>query len=416
MSWGSLFKLLDFLSWPSFTLLFPLYASFWAVESSSYSRTQQCLSFWVLFALIRIVESTISKILDWLPFWPYAKGMVCVILVIPYFDGASYIYQYLFQTWFSENSRIWNILCMSRESFIEQSSVIDIPHTEIDDEPFRCQETCEPCHDNNDNSRPTGPRKFQKEWSCSLCMVSTSSEKCLKKHLQGKKHKAKEEEIILHELETRAIDKSSSSSRLKRTSSIILLGSLNQIAKVNFGRWGKFLNPAARSIILCKWRKPVFGWTKLNTDGSIDGEHIGFGGLLRDHKGDPVCAFVSKAYQDDIFFVELWAIWRGLVLALSLGIKVIWVESDSMSVVKTINREQGYGAKAHNCLKNIWALLKKFDESRVSHTWRETNRAADYLSKMVLRGSDVVLWPVDFPLGLQNIIMDDAQGRIYRRR
>ncbi|KAF5187901.1 Hva22-like protein [Thalictrum thalictroides] len=35
----------------------------------------------------------------------------------------------------------------------------------------------------------------QKEWTCALCQVCTSSELVLQKHLQGKKHKAKEKEI-----------------------------------------------------------------------------------------------------------------------------------------------------------------------------------------------------------------------------
>ncbi|KAL6297169.1 hypothetical protein ACE6H2_005311 [Prunus campanulata] len=190
---------------------------------------------------------------------------------------------------------------------------------------------------------------------------------------------------------------------------------LNQIARANLEKWSGILSPVARPIRTCIWKKPELGWTKLNTDGSVDRENAGYGGLLRDYKGDPICAFVSKALGDDIFLVELWAIWRGLVLALSLGIKVIWVESDSESVVQTINGDRPYSQKASSCLKHIWELLKKFNKHQVSHSWRETNRAADHLSKMVLLGSDVVFWPVDFPDTLHNIIKEDAKGRIYFR-
>ncbi len=235
------------------------------------------------------------------------------------------------------------------------------------------------------------------EWSCALCLVSTSSEKCLKDHILGKKHKAKKAEL------KRASMKSAcnSPSMPKKNNKTVFLQNLKILT---FG-----------SIRLCRWKKPEFGWTKLNTDGSIDRENAGLGGLLRDYKGDPICAFVSKALGDDIFFVELWAIWRGLVLASNLGIKLIWVESDSMSAVKTINREQPCSQKAASCLNHIWKLLKKFDKYKVSHSWRETNRAADHLAKMVILGSDVVLWPADFPRSLCNIIKEDAQGKSYCR-
>jgi ribonuclease HI len=167
---------------------------------------------------------------------------------------------------------------------------------------------------------------------------------------------------------------------------------------------------------MCKWKKPDFGWTKLNTDGSITPKRSGFGGLLRDHMGDPICAFASNARGDDIFLVELWAIESGLRLALDMGTNVIWVESDSLSAVKSINNDQPFSQKAASCLKNIWELLRKFEKHKVSHAWRETNRAADYLAKMVLFEKDyMVLLPHDFPSGLHKIIKDDSEEKIYCR-
>lgn len=196
----------------------------------------------------------------------------------------------------------------------------------------------------------------------------------------------------------------------------VLSYNFNGIALLNLETWCNVLTPVARSIRWYSWKRPEFGWTKLNTDGSIDRENASFGGLLRDHNGDPICAYVSKSNQNNVFLVELWAVWRGLILASGLSIKTIWVESDSMSVVKTINREQPYCSRVGSCLNQIWLLLKKFEKYRVSHTWRETNKAADYLSRMDLSESDVVLRTADFPNGLCSIIKDDAEGRMYRRR
>jgi hypothetical protein len=107
---------------------------------------------------------------------------------------------------------------------------------------------------------------------------------------------------------------------------------------------------------MCKWKKPNLGRTQLNMDGSITPKRFGFGGLLRDHMGDPICSFASNAHGDDIFLVELWVIESGLCLALDMGIKVIWVEFDSMSAVKTINNNQPFSQKAVSCLKDLVAF------------------------------------------------------------
>jgi ribonuclease HI len=93
-----------------------------------------------------------------------------------------------------------------------------------------------------------------------------------------------------------------------------------------------------------------------------------------------------------------------------MGIKVIWVESDSLSAMKTINNDQPFSQKATSCLKDIWELLRKFEKYKVSHAWRETNRATDHLAKMVLFESDyMVLFPHDFPNDLCKIMKDDSE-------
>ncbi|KAG6775949.1 hypothetical protein POTOM_019451 [Populus tomentosa] len=397
----------------SFFYILSWYASFLAVKSDSCSKNQQCLTFWVLFALFTILEQTLSKLLLWLPFWPYVKGVATVLLVIPYFGGASYIYMYFVRPYLSENSMKWIKLSLPRNNCFpswRHNDFVDMAdtnmtgdgHEELEKSVFQI---FEPNHDIVEEiAGPTSPKKVQKEWSCALCLVSTSSKKCLKKHFQGKKHETNEENLGAEEP---ARDTSKSLLTAKRKPRMVFLGNL-----VNLETWSDLLGPVVRR---CQWKRPDFGWIKLNTDGSIDSENAGIGGLFRDYEGNAICGFVSKASGHDIFLVELWAIWRGLVLALNLRIQVVWVESDSLSAVNTINRQQPYSGKADACLKQIRLLLKKFKKHKVSHSWRETNRAADYLAKMVVE-RDVVLWPADFPTSLNNIIKDDAQGMVYYRR
>ncbi|MBA0567710.1 hypothetical protein Golob_005255 [Gossypium lobatum] len=383
------------------------------VETNSSLKYQQCLTYWVLFAFITMVELTLGNILKWFPRWPYAKGVATILLVTPYFGGASYVFSLLIRPYFIEKR--WDSMFFpKKKGFVlheANGTVGDADTSTLTYGPKSEKLTTDQGNVNisyGNTEVISTQKRVQKEWSCVLCLISTSSEYCLKEHLRGKKHKTKEYELRVGALPLK--ETCMLSSMPKKAEKVVLIRNLN------IKTWSGLLHPVTRSIRWCKWKKPEIGCVKLNTDGSVDAGNSGFGGLLRDYKGEPLCAFVCKAPQGDTFFVELWGIWRGLVLASGLGIKVIWVESDSMSVVKTINREQPYGPKSSQCLRQIWKLLTKFENYRVTHSWRETNKAADHLSRMVLRENDVVLWPADFPDTLSSIIKDDAQGKIYLRR
>ncbi|KAB2076327.1 hypothetical protein ERO13_A06G031000v2 [Gossypium hirsutum] len=401
------------LCWPSFTLIYPLFVSIRIMETNSSLKNQQCLTYWVLFAFITMVELTLGNILKWFPFWPYAKGVATILLVTPYFGGASYVFSLLIRPYFIEKR--WDIMFFpKKKGFVlheANGTVGDADTSTLTNGPKSEKLTTDQGNVNisyGNTEVISTQKRVQKEWSCVLCLISTSSEYCLKEHLRGKKHKTKEYELRVGALPLK--ETCMLSSMPKKVEKVVLFRNLN------IETWSGLLHPVTRSIRWCKWKKPEIGCVKLNTDGSVDAGNSGFGGLLRDYRGEPLCAFVCKAPQGDTFLVELWPIWRGLVLASGLGVKVIWVESDSKSVVKTINQEQPYGPKSSQCLRQIWKLLTKFENYRVTHSWRETNKAADHLSRMVLRENDVVLWPADFPDTLNSIIKDDAQGKTYLRR
>ncbi|XP_010254588.1 PREDICTED: uncharacterized protein LOC104595530 isoform X2 [Nelumbo nucifera] len=413
-------------------MIYPLYASIRAIESGSKSNIQQCLTYWVLFSLIALLEFALAKICVRLPFWPHAKGIVSCMLVVPYFEGAAYVYKRFFRPllsmrpltssiWFNLKSFIFTTqddflifttegdFLVAAERYIRENGSEALEKLIVGKGDFE-----KPKIDSLDGEPivPTNSKNAQREWSCALCLVSTSSEQCLKKHVQGRKHKNKEEDLLAYKIGNGKMDEPAL--MLKRISNVDEFKDLNQAIMLKMEWLAN--TPIGRPIRWCRWEKPMLGWTKLNTDGSIDPQNSGLGGLLRDHMGNPICAFVTKAPRDGIFSLELWAVWRGLVLALGQGIKDIWVESDSMSVVKVINKEWPHPQKAGSCLKHIWEMLRKFDKYRVSHSWREANRAADHLARMDLPSNDVVLWPVDFPVSLVDIIKEDALGKEYRRR
>ncbi|KAL5563808.1 hypothetical protein UlMin_033555 [Ulmus minor] len=86
---------LHFLAWPLLALGYPLCASIKAIESNSVFDTQKLNTYWVVFSLALLFEHAFVKLLQWFPFWPYIRLVIVCWLVIPNFDGASYVYKYL---------------------------------------------------------------------------------------------------------------------------------------------------------------------------------------------------------------------------------------------------------------------------------------------------------------------------------
>ena len=55
------------------------------------------------------------------------------------------------------------------------------------------------------------------------------------------------------------------------------------------------------------WTKPIAGWGKLNTDGSINSASgiVGYGGLIRDSNGQWVAGFAKKIAANSSLAAEL---------------------------------------------------------------------------------------------------------------
>lgn len=104
-------KNLDVLAGPIVTLVYPLYASVKAIETKSPIDDQQWLTYWVLYSLMTLFELTFAKVIEWLPFWPFAKLIFSCWLVLPYFSGAAYVYQHFVRPMFvnQQTVNIWYV-------------------------------------------------------------------------------------------------------------------------------------------------------------------------------------------------------------------------------------------------------------------------------------------------------------------
>ncbi|CAM8978213.1 unnamed protein product [Rhodiola kirilowii] len=106
-----LLKNFDVLAGPVVSLVYPLYASVRAIETKSPVDDQQWLTYWILYSMITLFELTFAKVLEWIPIWSYAKLIATCWLVIPYFNGAAYVYQHFVRPFFvnRQTVNIWYV-------------------------------------------------------------------------------------------------------------------------------------------------------------------------------------------------------------------------------------------------------------------------------------------------------------------
>ncbi|KAL8035581.1 hypothetical protein ABFX02_12G106600 [Erythranthe guttata] len=98
-------KNIDVLAMPLVSLVFPLYCSIKAIETKSSADDQQWLTYWVLYSLITLFELTFAKLLEWFPIWSYTKLIGVCWLVLPYFNGAAYVYEHFVRPFYMNPQR-----------------------------------------------------------------------------------------------------------------------------------------------------------------------------------------------------------------------------------------------------------------------------------------------------------------------
>ncbi|KAL5705308.1 hypothetical protein ACHQM5_023628 [Ranunculus cassubicifolius] len=246
-------RICDVLAWPLITLVYPLYASIRAIEKNSLSDSKKCLTYWVICGLIMLFEMPFARLVEWIPFWPYVKLMFNFWFVVAHFEGAVYAYDHLIRPCFSVDLQTvgyWlrpkcnefsagnsDSFLLLAKRFVQENGSDELEKLISDkikcEEPKLATEEKKSLHpgnnkENTDQNRveimaknlvetghkaiaatenkPTAEAKVvvpqssnadntQREWTCALCQVCVTSETTLQLHLQGKKHKAKEELI-----------------------------------------------------------------------------------------------------------------------------------------------------------------------------------------------------------------------------
>ncbi|GAB0133989.1 hypothetical protein EsDP_00002377 [Epichloe bromicola] len=75
------------------SFLFPIFASYKALKTSDPTQLTPWLMYWVVFSICLLVESWLSFILFWIPFYGYLRLLFFLYLILPQTQGARVLYE-----------------------------------------------------------------------------------------------------------------------------------------------------------------------------------------------------------------------------------------------------------------------------------------------------------------------------------
>ncbi|CAF2071545.1 unnamed protein product [Brassica napus] len=78
--------------YPLVMLVYPLYASVVAMESTTKVDDEQWLAYWIIYSFLTLTELILQSLLEWIPIWYSVKLVFVAWLVLPQFHGAAFIY------------------------------------------------------------------------------------------------------------------------------------------------------------------------------------------------------------------------------------------------------------------------------------------------------------------------------------
>jgi ribonuclease HI len=152
-------------------------------------------------------------------------------------------------------------------------------------------------------------------------------------------------------------------------------------------------------------------------DGSCLGSPVrsGFGGIFRNTFGHYLVGFSGFIQgSSDILFAELYAIYKGLLLAKDMSVDELVCYYDSLHCVNLINGSQ---IKFHIyavLIQDIKELLSQINVS-LYHTLREGNQCADFFAKLGSSSDADFLTHASPAEGVRDLLRNDAMGTLFTR-
>ncbi|KAE8690236.1 hypothetical protein F3Y22_tig00110904pilonHSYRG00066 [Hibiscus syriacus] len=142
-------------------------------------------------------------------------------------------------------------------------------------------------------------------------------------------------------------------------------------------------NVPRRPVRTTTWTLPPPEWICLNTDGSVtDTRNYGaIGGVIRNSNGDWITGFARNVGSTSILQAELWGIYEGLLIAWSLGIPRLLVQSDCSQAVNLVNSE-GASDCSIPLVRAIVSLRKRAWTKKIVWIARTCYKIVDRMAKV----------------------------------
>lgn len=165
------------------------------------------------------------------------------------------------------------------------------------------------------------------------------------------------------------------------------------------------------SLVKCKmdkWSPPPFPSFKLQFDRASKGNpgKSGVGVIIFYHSSKIIKAVGKYIGQGTNNVAEFQALSFGLDLSLSLNIKDIVIEGDSMLVFQAVTSKKCLSWHLQYFLDHILLQLKGFSTFSISHCFREINVFADFLAnKAIVEGVYYIeVAPSDIPVSCMELL------------
>jgi ribonuclease HI len=141
----------------------------------------------------------------------------------------------------------------------------------------------------------------------------------------------------------------------------------------------------------------------------------GFGGIIRNNHGFYLSGFSGYLNNsNDILFAELTAIYRGLRMAIDMGLSDLICYSDSLLSINLINVSTPSYHTYAVLIQDIKDLLHDSNFT-LHHTLREGNHSADFMAKLGASSADDFILHSSPPADLLPLLKIDASGTLFPR-
>ncbi|GLJ21588.1 hypothetical protein SUGI_0400770 [Cryptomeria japonica] len=139
------------------------------------------------------------------------------------------------------------------------------------------------------------------------------------------------------------------------------------------------------------WKPPPPGWVKMNFDGASKGNpgRAGFGAVIRNEYGKLLWSIASLYGIASNNEAKLKGLEKGLAMCVEKIMEKVVIEGDSQVILNGASKGHFLNWRLQTWMHMIKQLLSSLLAYRMQHTYREGNRATDWLANKGIEG-DVI--------------------------